>query len=69
MPGGEIWAAEIKRSSAPQPRRGFWIAAADLGATRRMLIYPGPDAYPIADRVEALPVRDFLISLAGLRGG
>lgn len=56
LPGGEVWALEIKRSTAPKARRGFWHAVEDVAATRRLLIYPGQDRYPIMNGAEVIPV-------------
>ncbi len=47
LPGGKIWAIEIKRSSAPTVERGFHIGCADVQATRRFVIYPGTDRFPL----------------------
>ncbi len=33
LPGGKLWAMEIKRSSAPKVERGFHIACDDLKPT------------------------------------
>jgi hypothetical protein len=52
LPGGKLWAIEIKRSSAPQVERGFHIACADLKAAKRFVVYPGPERFPLnADTV------------------
>lgn len=56
-PGGERWAIEIKRSLSPRPRRGFHHASIDLAPARRLLVYPGQEAYRIKDGVEVVPLR------------
>src|SRR3546814_7092309 len=43
MPGGDVWAYEIKRSLAPKLERGFYHACADLDPARRTVIYPGSE--------------------------
>ena len=55
-PGGELWAVEIKRSLAPKPERGFHVACADLKPARRWVVYPGREAFPLAEGIEALPL-------------
>jgi predicted AAA+ superfamily ATPase len=51
-----IWAIEIKRSiSNPVPSKGFYIACADLKATRQIVLYPGKESYRINPRVEVMP--------------
>ncbi|MBP6011322.1 MAG: ATP-binding protein [Alphaproteobacteria bacterium] len=49
------WAIEIKKSSAPTIERGFHVAANDLKAKRKLLIYPGHQPYKNGD-VEILPL-------------
>ena len=51
---GKVWVIEIKRSSAPTVSRGFYVAAEDLGATRKMLVAPVAQTYPIKDGVEVM---------------
>jgi len=41
----ERWAVEIKRSSTPSVSRGFHTGCADLKATRRIVVYPGEEAF------------------------
>jgi predicted AAA+ superfamily ATPase len=52
---GETWVVEIKRSSAPTVSKGFQLAAADVGATRKLLVAPVSTAYPLRDGVEVMP--------------
>lgn len=59
LPGGELWAVEFKRSLTPKLERGFHIACADLQPSRKWVVYPGQEAYPLASDVQA-------ISLGGL---
>jgi predicted AAA+ superfamily ATPase len=41
LPGGALWAVEIKRSSAPKVERGFTEACMDLRPARRFVVYGG----------------------------
>jgi predicted AAA+ superfamily ATPase len=59
FPGGEKWAVEIKRGPNPRPERGFYEACVDLEPTRRLVVYPGSERYPLSKEVEA-------VSLPGL---
>jgi hypothetical protein len=43
------------------------IALEDVGLERIAVVYPGDRRYPIADRIEAVPLRD-LATPAGLFG-
>ncbi len=49
------WAIEFKKSSAPVLERGFHIAATDIEAKRRLLVYTGDEAYRTGD-VEVMPL-------------
>ncbi len=55
MRDGETWVIEIKRSSAPTVSKGFHLAAADVGATRRLLIAPVASSYPLREGIEVMP--------------
>jgi predicted AAA+ superfamily ATPase len=52
----QIWAIEIKRSSAPTVSRGFYQAASDLGATRKLLVAPVAQTYPLKEGIEVVDV-------------
>ena len=64
LPGGEVWAIEIKRSTAPSVSRGFHAACDDLGATERLLIYAGAREVPGTGEVRAVPLAVALRMLA-----
>lgn len=51
---GETWVVEIKRSSAPTVSKGFYIAALDVKATRKLLVAPVDNPYPMRDGVEVM---------------
>lgn len=55
-PGGDLWAFEIKRSLSPKPERGFHSACDDLQPSRRCVVYPGNERFPLASGVEAVPL-------------
>ena len=54
---------EIKFSSAPKPARGFWQALEDLQIDRAYVVAPVPRRYPLAERVEVMPVADVVALL------
>lgn len=58
--GGERYALEIKRSSAPVVTRGFWSGLADLGVREAVVIYPGDDRIPMREGAMALGLLDAL---------
>ena len=49
---GDTWIVEIKRSSAPTVSKGFYSAAIDLGATRKWVVAPVAESYPMRDGIE-----------------
>jgi len=52
---------EIKRMDAPRLTRSMSTAVADLGLDRLEVIYPGQRRYRLAERIEAVPLADWLI--------
>lgn len=54
LPGGRLWAIEIKRSVAPKLERGFHHALADLNPNKSFVVYNGQERFPLSDRTEAI---------------
>ncbi|MGH9659064.1 MAG: DUF4143 domain-containing protein, partial [Bryobacteraceae bacterium] len=54
LPGGRLWAIEVKRSSAPRIERGFHAACADLDPQKRFVVYPGTERFPLDDITDAI---------------
>jgi uncharacterized protein len=50
-------AVEIKYSATPAVTKGFWNAMDDLSCRRGYVIYPGDQAYPISERLTAVPLK------------
>lgn len=63
LEGGERWAVEIKRSLAPKVSKGFHLAANDVRATRRFVVYPGQESFPMSDGIRAVPLIDLMRQL------
>lgn len=59
-------AIEIKRSLAPQPTKGFWLACDDIKPKRKFVVYPGAERYPMKDGLEAVGLIDLMVELRGL---
>jgi predicted AAA+ superfamily ATPase len=57
LPGGSLWAIEIKRSSAPKVERGFHHACADLKPDKCFVVYPGLDRFPLTADIEVIGLR------------
>tara|TARA_R110002072_G_scaffold211424_1_gene368952 strand:- start:5433 stop:6602 length:1170 start_codon:yes stop_codon:yes gene_type:complete len=66
LPGGELWAIEVKRSLAPKLEKGFHHAREDLKPGRSFIVYPGEDRFPKAADVEVIGLRELAAELAGL---
>ncbi len=54
LPGGKLWAIEIKRSSAPKVERGFHLACADLKPNKRFVVYSGNERFPLDSETDAI---------------
>ena len=63
-PSGECWAIEVKRSLAPKVERGFHSACQDLQPTRKLVIYPGDEPFPLGHGVQAMPLATLCHELA-----
>lgn len=63
-PSGECWAIEVKRSLAPKVERGFHSACEDLQPTRKLVIYPGAEPFPLGHGVQAMPLATLCHELA-----
>lgn len=63
-PNGELWAIEIKRSSSPKVERGFHSACDDLQPTRKWVVYPGHETYPLGHDVQAVSLHDICKTLS-----
>jgi len=63
-PGGELWAIEVKRSLSPKVERGFHAACDDLKPLRKLVVYPGNEAFPLGNDVQAVPLEKLCTELA-----
>ena len=52
----QTWVVEVKRSSALTVSRGFYQAATDLGAVRKLLVAPVAQPFPLKDGIEVVDV-------------
>jgi predicted AAA+ superfamily ATPase len=66
LPGGDLWALEVKRSLQPKVERGFHSACEDLRPARKLVVYPGTEAFPMAHGVEATPLAVLCATLSGM---
>lgn len=55
--GGRLLGVECKRTDSPRMTPSIRIAMEDVGLSNVAVLYPGTKQYPIAERVEAVPVQ------------
>jgi predicted AAA+ superfamily ATPase len=67
IPGGELWAIEVKRSSAPKLERGFHFACADLDPQKRFLVYSGTERFSLNDKTDAIGVVELAKTLQSIQ--
>ncbi|MFT3801885.1 MAG: DUF4143 domain-containing protein [Burkholderiaceae bacterium] len=58
--GGRRIGIEFKRSDAPKLSRSMGIAFRDLSLDALYVVYPGNRRYPLAERIEAVPLGAFV---------
>jgi uncharacterized protein len=58
LPGGHLWAIEIKRTVSPKIERGFYQACVDLNPEKCFVVYSGKERFPMGSGVEAIPLTD-----------
>ncbi|HJY79695.1 MAG TPA: hypothetical protein VKK81_01220 [Candidatus Binatia bacterium] len=63
---GHMLGVECKRMDAPRMTPSIRIALDDLQLERIAVVYPGTLRYPIADRVEAVPLSAIVDGMKGL---
>ena len=65
LPGGRVWAIEIKRGSAGAPGKRVRIALEDVKPDRAFLVYGGTERYPLPGGVEAIGLCSMAEELGG----
>jgi len=51
-------AIEVKRSLAPSPKKGFFMACEELQPAQRFLVYPGADRFSVRHGAQAIGLKD-----------
>lgn len=57
---GELWAIEIKRSSAPKVSKGFYSACEDLMPSQKFVVYNGREKFPMGDNILAISLAQLI---------
>ena len=60
FPRKEVWAIEIKRSLSPHVEKGFYYACEDVNATKRFVVYPGIDRFPLSPNIEVISLIEMM---------
>jgi len=55
--GNDLLGVECKRTDSPRITPSIYHALKDLGLKRVAIIYPGNKRFPVAEKVEAVPIR------------
>ena len=64
---GELWAIEIKRSTAPKVSKGFYSACEDLRPTRKFVVHAGAESFPLGKGIDAMTL-PAMVALANAAG-
>lgn len=54
--GGRAYGFEAKFGDAPRVTRSMRVAMEDLRLAKLWVVYPGDSAFPLDDRIQALPL-------------
>jgi len=54
---GKRYGMEFKFSEAPTLTASMRMAAAELSLDHLWIVFPGKDAYPVAEKISALPLQ------------
>ena len=60
---GELWAVEIKRSSAPTIAKGFHIACEDLKPTQKYAVYGGNERFPMSGGIQIISLAEMMLEI------
>jgi len=64
--GHELWAIEIKKTTAPKLSKGFHLACEDLKPTRKYVVYGGEEAFGLTRGITAIPFAALMDAISGL---
>ena len=62
----KIYAIEIKRSLTPNLSKGFYLGCEDVSASRRFVVYPGEERFPLGKDVNAVPLSEMMAELSAI---
>ncbi|MCF6317519.1 MAG: ATP-binding protein [Marinosulfonomonas sp.] len=65
--GQEIWAIEIKKTTAPKLSKGFHLACEDLQPARKYVVYGGDEAFGLTKDITAIPLAALMDEISDLQ--
>ena len=60
----ELWAIEIKRTTAPKIDKGFHLACHDIAPSQKFLVYTGTESYRTTNDVQTISLSDLVKKIA-----
>ena len=66
LPGGAVWAVEIKRGLAPRLEKGFHLARADVDPERSWVVYGGAESFSMGNDITAISLHGLAAELQNL---
>ena len=67
LPNHQLWAIEIKRSSAPKVEKGFHSGSADLKPQKQFVAYGGTERFSLGKKIEAIGLAALANELQSLK--
>ncbi len=64
LPHQEIWAIEIKHASTPKVSKHFHATCEEIGATKKYVVYPGKESFPISKDTTAISLAALMEQLS-----
>ena len=68
LPGGTVWAIEVKRGLAVSPTRHLRIALGDIAPERAFVVYGGTERFPLQGGAEAIGLQEMVSLLYRCKG-
>ncbi len=64
--GSQLWAIEVKRTTAPRLTKGFHHACDDIRPTAKWVVYAGEEEYKLREEITVLPLTRMMQHLSDL---
>lgn len=65
--GNELWAIEIRRTTAPTLSKGFYNACEDIEPTAKWVVYAGEDTYPLKEDITVISLPELMTKLTAVK--